>query len=198
MRYNFQTHLNQIEFFQVNNIQIAYDVVVGPSEEEAKTQILFLINGFQRTRQDFRALRQKVTREAGSIISVAFDNRFCGQTTTISNENFSESITLVDFAKDALALLKHCMETFQVNRVHVLGISMGGMIAQILASLPDCPPLETLFLVSTTAGGTNRIWPEQAHLRKDAPITSANPPHSEERLGLYFGEKFLKKLTSFV
>lgn len=186
MKHKFQTQPSPVEFFKTNDVHLAYDTL---GQEESKTQILFLINGFQRTRQDFRALRQKIVAEVPHIMSVAFDNRYCGQTKVIHQTG---NPSLLDFANDALALLKHCIELYKIEKVHVLGISMGGMIAQILATLPECPPIQTLFLVSTTAGGALRVWPDELHLQKNAPIQAARVPHTEERIALYFGKKFLK------
>lgn len=192
MKNNLQTNQKETQFFPTNDVKIAFDVISG-SDITDHRQILFLINGFQRTRHDFRAFRQALITEKKDLITIALDNRFCGETQLMkeSTKN-NNNINLLDFAHDALALLNHCVEKFQPNSVHILGISMGGMIAQILASLSNCPQIQSLFLVSTTAGGKHRVWPNELLLQQNFTSDSIQSITLEERLKYYFGEKFLK------
>ncbi len=75
---------------------------------------------------------------------VLFDNRGAGQSSS-SNDDY----TIADLAGDTLGLL----DGLDVERAHVLGISMGGMVAQELAvRAPD--RVRTLTLGGTTPGGT--------------------------------------------
>jgi pimeloyl-ACP methyl ester carboxylesterase len=55
--------------------------------------------------------------------------------------------TLVDMAEDAKGLLDH----FEIDRAHVVGASMGGMIAQILAG-SDPDRVGSLALLMTSSG----------------------------------------------
>lgn len=80
---------------------------------------------------------------APQIRAITFDNREAG-------EHVPEpaGYTMADLADDAAALLG----ALDIPRAHVMGISMGGMIALNLAL--DHPALvDHLVLVSTTAGG---------------------------------------------
>jgi len=189
MKQNFDIKPKKTNTFETNDVKLAYDIVVPESEVVPQKQILLLINGFQRTRQDFRAFRQKLARECPDTITIAFDNRFCGETEV---QKKAEETSLNDFAQDALLLLTHCMSAFQITKVHVLGISMGGMIAQLLANLKNCPQLQTLFLVSTSAGGKNRVWPTKELLQEKHMDADLTYDDISSRLKLYFGEKFLK------
>ena len=73
----------------------------------------------------------------------AYDNRGMGRSGRVEG-----SFTIADLAEDALGL----MDAIGLDRAHVLGISMGGMIAQELA-LRAPQRLLTLTLGCTNAGG---------------------------------------------
>jgi 3-oxoadipate enol-lactonase len=56
------------------------------------------------------------------------------------------------------------MDALGISRAHVLGISMGGMIAQELVL--NCPKIvEKLVLCSTTCGGTTLAPPSKGVMR---------------------------------
>ncbi len=85
---------------------------------------------------------------------VVFDNRGIG-----NNDPVAEPFTIADLAADALAV----MDAAGHETAHVLGISMGGMVAQELAfAAPE--RLRTLTLGCTYAGGpgSSLIAPEDA------------------------------------
>ncbi|MFN6946532.1 MAG: alpha/beta fold hydrolase [Cytophagaceae bacterium] len=65
---------------------------------------------------------------------IRFDNRSTGHSTWIDNQDDEHLFTLEDMAGDAIAVLdKH-----KVEKAHIIGMSMGGMIGQILAyAYPD-------------------------------------------------------------
>jgi pimeloyl-ACP methyl ester carboxylesterase len=72
---------------------------------------------------------------------IRFDNRDTGRSTTMKAADY----TLVDLAADALGLL----DGLAIARAHVVGISMGGMVAQLLAlAHPD--RVTGLTLIATT------------------------------------------------
>jgi pimeloyl-ACP methyl ester carboxylesterase len=78
-----------------------------------------------------------------SFDCIAFDNRGMGRSTPIA-----EPFTTADLAGDALGIL----DALEVERAHVLGISMGGMVAQELA-LARPERVRSLTLGGTYCGG---------------------------------------------
>jgi pimeloyl-ACP methyl ester carboxylesterase len=102
---------------------------------------LLLIQGMSATHlawgEPFSALL------AESFDCIAFDNRGMGRSGPAA-----EKFTIADLSKDALGLL----DALGVERAHLLGISMGGMIAQELA-LSDPNRVRSLTLGATYCGG---------------------------------------------
>lgn len=84
-----------------------------------------------------------------SFRTIIFDNRGTGQ-----SDKPNIPYTLEMFANDAAGLL----DALAIDRAHVIGVSMGGMIAQEMA-LRHGPRLQTLTLGCTTAGGRNSVPP---------------------------------------
>jgi 3-oxoadipate enol-lactonase len=87
---------------------------------------------------------------------ITFDNRDVGQ-----SKQADGPYEIADMARDALALADH----LELDTFHLLGMSMGGAIAQEMALLAP-ERLRTLTLVVTFAGGGNwaieraRLWSE--------------------------------------
>lgn len=79
--------------------------------------------------------------------TVVFDNRGAGRT-DLSDREYSIKL----FADDTAGL----MDALGIPRAHVLGISMGGMIAQELV-LNHPQKVEKLILASTSCGGTKSV-----------------------------------------
>ncbi len=74
---------------------------------------------------------------------IVFDNRDSGK-----SARTTEAYTTQDMASDVLGLLDH----LEIDRTHLLGTSMGGMIAQQVALLgPE--RIMSLILASTTIDG---------------------------------------------
>jgi 3-oxoadipate enol-lactonase len=86
---------------------------------------------------------------ARSFRTIIYDNRGTGQS---DKPNVPYSLEM--FAGDAIALI----DSLKFDRVHVFGVSMGGMIAQELA-LRYAPRLQTLTLGCTTCGGRHAVPP---------------------------------------
>lgn len=85
---------------------------------------------------------------------LTFDNRGAGDTASPAGVH---SMRL--YAEDTLALLDHV----GFERVHVVGVSMGGMIAQELA-LRFRPRVASLSLVATHPGGLGAVLPPRRGL----------------------------------
>ncbi len=87
--------------------------------------------------------------------TIVYDNRGTGQ-----SDKPAIPYSLEMFANDAIALL----DALKIDRCHVFGVSMGGMIAQELA-LGHASRLQTLTLGCTTCGGKNAVPPPAESLK---------------------------------
>ena len=132
---------------------------------------IVLINGHTRTLNDFRSLGKKLVGSGMRVM--AFDNRGAGKSVT------AVDFSMADFVSDLVALIKHA----GISRTAVLGISMGGAIAQL--AVVEHPELfEKLILISTVADqldiiSTGKKWGQDAQ-------------SIEEKLRTYFSPKFLE------
>ena len=79
-----------------------------------------------------------------------FDNRGIGE-----SEAIASSISMLDMAKDALRVLEH---NGWEQDIHLVGVSMGGMIAQE-AALHAPERFASLSLIATHAGGRAAVLP---------------------------------------
>ncbi|RYZ51013.1 MAG: alpha/beta hydrolase [Proteobacteria bacterium] len=118
-------------FIDVNNAQIYFETngETGPW--------ITLVNGHTRSSKDFRLLARHLV-EAGFQVLI-FDNRGSGQTKTTA------PYTATDMVQDVYAI----WEKFSIKKSFVVGLSMGGMLSEIIASERD---ITGLVLVSTGAG----------------------------------------------
>jgi 3-oxoadipate enol-lactonase len=83
---------------------------------------------------------------------ILFDNRGAGRSAALDGEH-----TIADLAGDALGLL----DALEIDRAHVVGISMGGMVAQELA-LAAPERVRTLTLGCTFPGGPEATMTDMA------------------------------------
>lgn len=83
--------------------------------------------------------------------------------------------TLTDMANDAAALLA----ALDINSAHVVGVSMGGMISQLMAIHHPQTVISLTSIMSTT--GNRKLPPPQPHVSKHILSTPKNPT-DEERL----------------
>jgi pimeloyl-ACP methyl ester carboxylesterase len=116
--------------------------------------------------------------------TVAFDNRGAGRT-DVSDEEYSIRL----FADDTAGL----MDAMGISLAHVLGISMGGMIAQELAlNYPE--KVQKLVLCSTACGGSKSVPVSQEVLTVLMMDRTALSPEQIARnmMPLLVTEDFLK------
>jgi pimeloyl-ACP methyl ester carboxylesterase len=162
---------------QANGITIAYE-----SFGSTKNETILLVSGTnaQLTMWPIEFCEKLV--ENGFRV-IRFDNRDIGHSTKFDNAGLpdwaaiskalqekSESplpYSLDDMADDAVALL----DALGINKAHIIGASMGGMIAQRIAYNH---PQHTLSLASIMAGGGNVTFP----LVAKPDIMSKIPPPS--------------------
>ena len=92
-----------------------------------------------------RSLVDGLVRERFEV--VVFDNRDAGLSTQFTDANGNPPYRLEDMAHDVVGLLDH----LRVERAHILGISLGGMIAQHVA-LEHRSRVWSLISVMSTTG----------------------------------------------
>ena len=123
---------------------------------------------------------------------IVFDNRDTGLSTKIESDKFDDDnrantiirsyiryylrlpiesdYTLDDMANDAISVL----DTLNIDKAHILGISMGGMIAQIIASsYPD--KTKTFTLIASTASTPSPLNGPTRKVRKLLMDRTKNP-----------------------
>lgn len=150
-----------------DNCNIFYEVVGD------KGEWVTLINGHTRTSSDFRMFAKKLYQEGFRCL--IFDNRGAGKTTC------DEKFTIVDISNDIISLWQH----LGIKKSHVLGISMGGIIAQ-LHTIKHPARILSLTLVSTTS---SRNWINDVG---NQPWV-ADETLVYQRLSQYFAPTFLEK-----
>jgi pimeloyl-ACP methyl ester carboxylesterase len=121
--------------------------------------------------------------------TIMIDNRGAGRT-DVSDKKYTIGL----FADDTAGL----MDALRISRAHVLGISLGGMIAQELAiNYPE--KVEKLVLCSTAAGGEGVVMPSQETLEANMRAGSASPEESARMfLSICVTKEFMDKNPDYV
>lgn len=138
------------------------------SGPETGTPVL-LIMGFGFSGKAWRPQVQAIERHHPVVW---FDNRGIGQSGAVG-----EPYDIADLADDSAALLDH----LGWSDAHVVGVSMGGMIAQELA-LRHTARVKSLTLIATIAGGTLAKLPTARGLRLFARAQTRTGPERIEAL----------------
>jgi pimeloyl-ACP methyl ester carboxylesterase len=132
-------------------------------ERAGNGEPLLLIQGMSGTHVSWGEPFRSVLEESFDV--VAFDNRGIGL-----SERISAPFTIAEMAADTAALL----ERLEIESAHVVGISMGGMIAQELA-LAEPGRLRSLTLGCTYCGGPgSQLMPQESVERLAAGIASGD------------------------
>lgn len=131
-----------------------------------------LINGHLRPLTDFRMLGQRLVKAGFRVL--ALDNRGSGQT------HVEQPFSLMDMVEDILSIWDH----IGCEASHVLGISMGGFIAQTLA-LASVDRVRSLVLMSTA--------PDATVLRRDESSWDKDPEKVFAKLSRYFAPDFVRR-----
>ena len=118
---------------KIRDIQIYY-------EEHGRGHPLLMILGLG---QDIATWEFQIAELSKHVRLIVFDNRDSGQSSRCSVNYDTESM-----AQDILGLMDH----LGIARTHLLGTSMGGMIAQHVALMAPAR-LNSLILAGTTSWG---------------------------------------------
>jgi pimeloyl-ACP methyl ester carboxylesterase len=116
---------------------------------------------------------------------IRYDNRDVGQTTSYADFS-AHSYTVSDMAADAVGVL----DAYDVERAHIVGASMGGMIAQTVAlEHPDrvltmtsimSTPLAGSLIAAMTGAGAEGVLPGPEQKVLDVMGLMAEPPADDE------------------
>ncbi len=153
---------------------------------------VILIGGYTMVKESWGL---QVPELAKHFRVITFDNRGVGETTIPSS-----SFTITDMAADTVSL----MDALRIDSPHVFGVSMGGLIAQILAlDYPD--RVKKIALGCTTHGGRHAVQPEKEVMKLLATAGDPKIPAEEAiriRVPIIFSERFIQeepeKLEEFV
>ncbi|MGH2758360.1 MAG: alpha/beta fold hydrolase, partial [Actinomycetota bacterium] len=128
----------------VNGIEICYESFGSPSGPA-----LLLVRGFGSQMVAWRPEFCEQLAERGFCVT-RFDNRDVGLSSQLDGVEY----TVRDMAADTVGLLDH----LGVAAAHIVGISMGGMIAQQVAvDFPD--RVLTLTSMASSIGGRDAVAP---------------------------------------
>jgi 3-oxoadipate enol-lactonase len=144
--------------------------LAAPAGESEDAPVITLINGHMRTSSDFKMMTRYLVEKGFRVI--VLDNRGAGRSVVQSE------FDLNDMAEDVVAIWDH----LGISQSHLLGISMGGMVAQWIAGNHGSR-LTSLVLVSTCP---NRDWIKD----HGSYAWSDDEKAVEEKLLGYFSEAF--------
>lgn len=168
---------------KVNGIEIYYEV-------HGQGDPLVLIMGLRRNAEWW--YRQLPTLSQHFKV-LTFDNRGAGR-----SEKPVMEYTIKLFADDTKGL----MEALNIKEAHILGISMGGYIAQELAiNYPEF--VRSLILGCTSAGGERAVLMSPERLKKFTAIEGLSPEEILKKdMDIYFSDRFIEghpeKIKEFI
>lgn len=161
---------------RVEDIEMSYSI-------EGEGEPVVLIGGFTMVKESWEL---QVAELAKHFRTLAFDNRGVGET-TVPGEPF----TIAQMAADTVGL----MDALELDAARVFGVSMGGLIAQVLAL--DYPGrVRKVALGCTTHGGRHAVQPQKEVLEllaKASDPTIAAREAIRLRLPIVFSERFLRE-----
>ncbi len=147
---------------------------------DGNEQALLLINGLGSDHREWLYQLPDFKKHFRVII---YDNRGTGLSDTPPGP-----YTTSQMADDAARLL----DFLEIDKAHVLGVSMGGLIAQMVAAIhPE--RVNRLVLACTAFGGEESIKPSPEVMAAFASFDENDPEGSVRRLVPYlYSEKFIK------
>jgi pimeloyl-ACP methyl ester carboxylesterase len=164
---------------RVNDIDICFEIHgSGPP--------LVLIMGLRRNAEWWY---QQIRELSKHFTTIVFDNRGAGRT---DKPQMDYSIRL--FAEDTAGL----MNFLGIPRAHILGISMGGYIAQELAiNYPD--KVNGLILGCTSCGGRRAVHMSEERTNKFKANKGLTPEEILRKdMDLYFSDRFIRENPAWI
>ncbi|MFX0043319.1 MAG: alpha/beta fold hydrolase [Candidatus Hodarchaeota archaeon] len=124
-------------FVDLNGIKICYEIF-------GKGEPLILIHGFGSRKEGFKC---QIPALSQRFKVITFDNRGAGK-----SERVDDPYTMETLADDIRSLL----DFFKIKKIHVLGVSMGGLIAQqFVLRYPEY--IDKLLLINTVYGTPDNV-----------------------------------------
>ena len=174
---------------RANGIEICYEIF---GEAEAEPMLLIMGLGAQMIHWDDDFCRQLAAR---GFRVIRFDNRDIGQSSKLTGGKQLTAIELLklrflripvaapyklsDMAQDVIGL----MDTLGIRSAHIVGASMGGMIAQEIAiTFPE--RVRSLTSIMSTTGNPKMPQPT----REAAAVLMAPPPATREEYFARFAQ----------
>jgi len=161
---------------QVKGLQMAYEI-------DGIGEPLLLIGGFTMVKESWEL---QVAPLAKHFRVVSFDNRGVGETTVPS-----EPFTIAEMAADTVGL----MDGLGIDSAHIFGVSMGGLIAQVLA-LDHPDRVKKVVLGCTTHGGRHAVQPQKEVMQLLGKAADPSIPVEESvrmRLPTVLSERFIRE-----
>ena len=158
-------------YYNQKNSQIYYQI------SGEKGPWITLINGYTRDSSDFKLFIKYLVQKNYRVLS--FDNRGSGKS------RCQDSFSLENIAHDILLI----WDKSKIIKSHVIGFSMGGVVAQHLASY-SYSRIDRLVLVSTAC--------QFEKLCSQSVSFSMNLETLVEQLASYFGSDFVKKNRLYI
>jgi len=178
-----------------NGIQIEYETFGQPG-----SPALLLIIGLASQLIDWDEKLCKQIAQRGYYV-IRFDNRDAGLSTKIDDagvpdimktiealmtgEPVNPAYTIEDMADDAVGLL----DALAIEKAHICGMSMGGMIAQAIALNYPGRVLSLISIYSSTGD------PEEPQPKPEAMEVLLTPPPVEREAYIEFGKKLFNTVS---
>ncbi|MFX0004342.1 MAG: alpha/beta fold hydrolase [Candidatus Hodarchaeota archaeon] len=124
-------------YAKVNGIEICYEIF-------GEGYPIILIQGFGARKDGYKCQIPDLSKDFKVIV---FDNRGAGK-----SERVNDPYTMEDLADD----IKELLNFLDIKRAHILGTSMGGIIAQQFA-LQHSEYVDKLILVNTVSGAPDNV-----------------------------------------
>jgi pimeloyl-ACP methyl ester carboxylesterase len=149
--------------------EIEYEII---GEDKPDSEWFTLVNGYSRPGKDFKTMAKFLSQKGARVL--LFDNRGVGKTKSEMPFTFDEMVS------DIVELWK----ALDIEKSHLLGVSMGGVIAQ-RAAVRFSSQVKKLYLVSTS--------PAYKYLKSTQDMPNQSAEVLKENLSKYYSEGFKKK-----